>query len=232
MQAGAARVYAVEASAVVAHAQALFDANPALGSRITLVHGKAEELTLPEKADILISEPMGTLLVNERMLETYVYARRHFLKPDGGKMFPTLGRIHVAAFCDGALHAEQLSMAAFWANDSFYGISLRALHAPALAVRSLLGAACCSRNGVVQWCTRCSWNVCLHRAQAAMHLDICMLHMLALAALLGDGSSLACRRASLARSALEQHHAHQEQRGRAGLLQRGLALHTLVQHSR
>jgi len=37
--------------------------------------------------DILISEPMGTLLVNERMLETYLYARDQFLKP-GGKMFP------------------------------------------------------------------------------------------------------------------------------------------------
>jgi hypothetical protein len=30
---------------------------------------------------------MGTLLVNERMLETYLFARDHFLKP-GGKMFP------------------------------------------------------------------------------------------------------------------------------------------------
>lgn len=30
---------------------------------------------------------MGTLLVNERMLETYIYARKRFLKP-GGKMFP------------------------------------------------------------------------------------------------------------------------------------------------
>jgi histone-arginine methyltransferase CARM1 len=30
---------------------------------------------------------MGTLLVNERMLETYLYARDHFLKP-GGKLFP------------------------------------------------------------------------------------------------------------------------------------------------
>ena len=30
---------------------------------------------------MLVSEPMGTLLVNERMLETYLYARDHFLKP-------------------------------------------------------------------------------------------------------------------------------------------------------
>ena len=30
---------------------------------------------------MLVSEPMGTLLVNERMLETYLYARDHYLKP-------------------------------------------------------------------------------------------------------------------------------------------------------
>ncbi len=42
---------------------------------------------------MLVSEPMGTLLVNERMLESYIFARDAFLKP-GGKMFPQLGRIH------------------------------------------------------------------------------------------------------------------------------------------
>jgi histone-arginine methyltransferase CARM1 len=48
-----------------------------------------EELSLPPgtQVDVLVSEPMGTLLVNERMLETYLYARDKFLKP-GGKMFP------------------------------------------------------------------------------------------------------------------------------------------------
>jgi histone-arginine methyltransferase CARM1 len=34
---------------------------------------------------------LGTLLVNERMLESYVIARDRFLAPDG-KMFPTTGR--------------------------------------------------------------------------------------------------------------------------------------------
>ena len=40
-----------------------------------------------ERVDVLISEPMGTLLVNERMLETYLHARDHFLAP-GSRMFP------------------------------------------------------------------------------------------------------------------------------------------------
>lgn len=34
-----------------------------------------EEAELPEKVDIIISEPIGFLLVHERMLETYVIAR-------------------------------------------------------------------------------------------------------------------------------------------------------------
>lgn len=42
------------------------------------------------QVDVLVSEPMGTLLVNERMLETYLYARDHFLKP-GGAMYPVRG---------------------------------------------------------------------------------------------------------------------------------------------
>lgn len=51
--------------------------------------------------------------MNERMLETYIYARKRFLKP-GGKMFPQLGRIHVAAFSDEVLYGELVSKAAFW----------------------------------------------------------------------------------------------------------------------
>ncbi len=52
------------------------------------MHSKIEDLDLHgERVDVLVSEPMGTLLVNERMLETYLYARDHFLKP-GGRMFP------------------------------------------------------------------------------------------------------------------------------------------------
>lgn len=39
------------------------------------------------QVDVLVSEPMGTLLVNERMIESYIYARDAHLKP-GGKMFP------------------------------------------------------------------------------------------------------------------------------------------------
>ena len=56
-------------------------------SVVEVVQGKVEELSLVAQVDVLVSEPMGTLLVNERMLETYLYARNRFLKK-GGRMFP------------------------------------------------------------------------------------------------------------------------------------------------
>ena len=59
-----------------------------LGARIEVLHVKVEDMAATvEQVDVLVSEPMGTLLVNERMLETYLYARDRFLKP-GGLMFP------------------------------------------------------------------------------------------------------------------------------------------------
>ncbi|KAF6161663.1 hypothetical protein GIB67_021738 [Kingdonia uniflora] len=62
VQAGAKHVYAVEASEMAEYARRLIAGNPSLGQRITVVKGKVEEVELPEKADILISEPMGPLI--------------------------------------------------------------------------------------------------------------------------------------------------------------------------
>ncbi|ONI28299.1 hypothetical protein PRUPE_1G136600 [Prunus persica] len=129
-QAGAKHVYAVEASEMAEYARKLIAGNPSLGQRITVIKGKVEEVELPEKADILISEPMGTLLINERMLETYVIARDRFLQPNG-KMFPTLGRIHMAPFSDEYLFVEIANKALFWQQQNYYGVDLQPLYASA-----------------------------------------------------------------------------------------------------
>lgn len=60
---------------------------------------QVEHLQLDEKVDCIISEPMGFMLIHERMLESYMIARERFLKP-GGLMMPTLGTLHVAPFSD------------------------------------------------------------------------------------------------------------------------------------
>lgn len=48
-QAGARKVYAVEASAMAKFARQLADSNPDLGSRIEVINGKVEEVQVPEK---------------------------------------------------------------------------------------------------------------------------------------------------------------------------------------
>ncbi|XP_047945520.1 probable histone-arginine methyltransferase 1.3 isoform X2 [Salvia hispanica] len=129
-QAGAKHVYAVEASDMADYARTLISGNPSLSERITVFKGKVEEVELPEKADILISEPMGTLLINERMLESYIIARDRFLVPKG-KMFPTIGRIHMAPFSDEYLYIEIANKALFWQQQNYYGVNLTPLHGTA-----------------------------------------------------------------------------------------------------
>jgi len=97
-----------------------------MSDRIKVIKGKVEEIELPEKVDVIISEPMGFMLVHERMLESYMAARDKFLKP-GGLMMPTTGTIFVAPFSDDALYQEQKGKTAFWETTDFYGVNLSGL---------------------------------------------------------------------------------------------------------
>ncbi|XP_034394637.1 histone-arginine methyltransferase CARM1 isoform X4 [Cyclopterus lumpus] len=128
-QAGARKVYAVEASTMAQHAEVLVNSNR-LGERVIVIPGKVEEVTLPEQVDIIISEPMGYMLFNERMLESYLHAKK-FLKPNG-KMFPTIGDVHLAPFTDEQLYMEQFTKANFWYQPSFHGVDLSALRGAAV----------------------------------------------------------------------------------------------------
>ena len=101
-----------------------------MSSRIEVVPGKIEEISLPEKVDVIISEPMGYMLYNERMLESYIHAKK-FLKPNG-KMFPTTGDLYVTPFTDESLYMEQVGKANFWYQQSFYGVDLTTLREEAL----------------------------------------------------------------------------------------------------
>jgi histone-arginine methyltransferase CARM1 len=73
---------------------------------------------------------MGYMLYNERMLETYLHAKK-FLKPNG-KMYPTTGDLYVTPFTDEALYMEQVGKANFWYQQSFYGVDLTSLRDLAL----------------------------------------------------------------------------------------------------
>uniref|UniRef100_A0A8D0W5T5 Histone-arginine methyltransferase CARM1 n=1 Tax=Sus scrofa TaxID=9823 RepID=A0A8D0W5T5_PIG len=101
-----------------------------LTDRIVVIPGKVEEVSLPEQVDIIISEPMGYMLFNERMLESYLHAKK-YLRP-GGNMFPTIGDVHLAPFTDEQLYMEQFTKANFWYQPSFHGVDLSALRGAAV----------------------------------------------------------------------------------------------------
>ena len=86
-------------------------------NKIKVIAGKIEEIELPEKVDVIISEPMGYALLNERMLESFLHAKK-WLKPHG-KMYPTMGDLYVAPFTDEALYMEQAAKANFWLAHFF-----------------------------------------------------------------------------------------------------------------
>jgi len=78
-QAGASYVYAIEASRIGKSAQAVFEAN-GLADKITLVQGWSTQISLPEKADVLISEMIGHEPLGEQVLEVTLDARQRLLK--------------------------------------------------------------------------------------------------------------------------------------------------------
>ncbi|KAI8988716.1 S-adenosyl-L-methionine-dependent methyltransferase [Pilobolus umbonatus] len=133
VQAGAKKVYAVEASGMAKKMKKLVDSaekgkNEFLKNKIEVINAKIEDPNLPiPKVDTIISEPIGVLLFHERMLESYIYARDHYLKP-GGALFPSKGNIYLAPFTDAVLWTETMAKARFWEQPSFYGVDLTALY--------------------------------------------------------------------------------------------------------
>lgn len=94
-QAGARKVYAVEATYMANHARAMVAAN-GVGDKVEVIQGLMENLELPEKVDIIISEWMGLFLLRESMLDSVLVARDKFMKP-GGSMYPSHARMWVGA---------------------------------------------------------------------------------------------------------------------------------------
>ncbi|XP_030887298.1 histone-arginine methyltransferase CARM1-like isoform X4 [Leptonychotes weddellii] len=104
--------------------------NNHLSDKIIVVPGKIEDISLPEAVDVIISEPMGYMLFNERMLESYLHSKK-WLKANG-MMFPTFGDIHLAPFSDEQLYMEHYSRANFWYQQCFYGVNLSSLRGAAV----------------------------------------------------------------------------------------------------
>jgi len=91
-QAGAKRVYAIEAGPTAEVAEKFFERS-GLGNRITLFRGMSTDVVLPEQADVLVCEVIGNEPLAERILETTSDAVARLLKPRA-RLIPSALRIY------------------------------------------------------------------------------------------------------------------------------------------
>ncbi|XP_034027469.1 protein arginine N-methyltransferase 6 [Thalassophryne amazonica] len=102
VQAGAKKVYAVEACSIAEQAVKIIKANN-MEEKIQVVRGTVETVQLPEKVDVIVSEWMGYALLHESMLNSVLYARDTWLRQPGGLILPSKAELYIAPVSDPVL---------------------------------------------------------------------------------------------------------------------------------
>jgi len=115
---GAKKIYAVEASEMANNAEAIVQHN-GYSDIIQVIKGRVEDLELPEKVDLIVSEWMGFYLLHESMLASVLNARDRFLKP-GGMMFPTTATIYACPVSMEKYYEEKFT---FWEDVEGFDLS-------------------------------------------------------------------------------------------------------------
>ena len=116
-QAGAKRVYAVEACDAAAKLALNIIKINNFENIITIINSRLEDVQLPESVDVMVSEWMGACLFHEGMLQSVIAARDRFLKP-GGLILPRFASLYIAPFADHDTYEQQVGM---WSRD-LYGL--------------------------------------------------------------------------------------------------------------
>jgi SAM-dependent methyltransferase len=114
LQAGARKVYAIEKSDSIRLAKEVARLN-GYDDRIEFINENSLNVNLPERVDVIVSETLGSLALEENTLEFTIDARKRFLK-EGGRMIPEGLNLWVAP-AESKKIGRQLS---FWKD--IYGI--------------------------------------------------------------------------------------------------------------
>ncbi|XVE92961.1 hypothetical protein REPUB_Repub01dG0149100 [Reevesia pubescens] len=119
-QAGAKRVYAVDASDIAVQANEVVKANN-LAEKVIVLHGRVEDVEIDEEVDVIISEWMGYMLLYESMLGSVITARDRWLKR-GGLILPSSATLYMAPITHPDRYNDSIE---FWRN--VYGIDMSAM---------------------------------------------------------------------------------------------------------
>ncbi|MBN3296651.1 protein arginine N-methyltransferase 6 [Amia ocellicauda] len=124
VQAGARKVYAVEASAIAEQARDIVRLNK-MEDKIDVIKGTLETTHLPEAVDVIVSEWMGYALLHESMLNSVLFARDKWLKP-GGLILPSKAELYIAPINDLVVE-DRLN---FWGTvKDQYGVDMSCMSA-------------------------------------------------------------------------------------------------------
>ncbi len=104
-KAGARKVYAIDATDIAEVATDLVKAN-GLSDQIQILHGRAGELQLDQKVDLIISEWLGNAAFVEGMLHVVLDVRDHNLTPTG-RMLPSKVRVLIAPLDEPILYNSE-----------------------------------------------------------------------------------------------------------------------------
>ncbi|EAY12257.1 protein arginine N-methyltransferase-related protein [Trichomonas vaginalis G3] len=115
---GASRVYAVDNSTIIETAKKI-DKDNNLENKITFLQGKIEELQIPERVDVIISEWMGYCLLYESMLPSVIQARNKYMKPTG-TMFPNKAEMKICGIVDEEFYKRKFD---FYNNIAGFDMS-------------------------------------------------------------------------------------------------------------
>jgi len=92
-RAGARKVYAIEGGDAIAVAAEIARAH-GLADRIEFIHAKSTDVTLPERADVIVSDLRGVLPLFDHHIPSIADARRRHLAT-GGVLIPLRDELHV-----------------------------------------------------------------------------------------------------------------------------------------
>jgi protein arginine N-methyltransferase 1 len=121
-EAGASRVYSIEADSIIGLSREICHAN-GFDDRITFIKGLSTQVELPEKVDVVVSDQIGRFGFEAGILDFFNDARERFLKPSG-VLIPS----HIELFVAPVESEIMFNQIDFW-NSSTTGFDLSPVRA-------------------------------------------------------------------------------------------------------
>lgn len=170
-QAGARKVYAIEPSSAITLASAMAAAN-GYSERIEFIQGVSSRVTLPEPADVIVSDLGGAIPLFQQHIPSIADARTRLLKP-GGTLIPRCdrlwGAVVEAAECYATIApptdgAWGLDMRLAWSMAANLCTTLSPAKVRVLSAPERLAILDYTRVEDANLRTRIEWNV-MHRGR-------------------------------------------------------------------